>query len=194
MRSSIQVCSALVALLSAALACSQNGPGAEASGVQVVRSAVQSAVDVDVHDTGGAPQVGVPVEAQDPGGATVVAVNTNGQGHALVSLDAGSYRFSTPGLGSGFSFTSGAPGSCTTPACTNATIVTTAPVTVTVTGADGSPVVGQMVAAKLDGELVNLANTDGTGHAMLSVDPGTYTFSTPYGGLFFESAACTVFP
>ncbi|HXU04593.1 MAG TPA: FG-GAP-like repeat-containing protein, partial [Polyangia bacterium] len=166
-------------------------PGAE--GVEVKRSAVLTNVTVTVLDTDGTPQTGADVFAQDPNGGIAGSGTVDGNGHAVIALEVGSYRFATSGLPYGFMYYSGASGSCVVPTCTSPSITVQKPVAVTLTDGDGNPVPDQwVVAIDNNGDTENYALSDSQGHSLISVDPGTYIFRTIFGGSYFESAACTV--
>src|SRR5689334_20358041 len=98
----------------AAAACGQREPAR--SDVRVVRSAVTSTVDVHVIHPDGTPQPSVTVYAEDENGTLVASGTTDAQGHAAVTVEAGAYRFVTPGAG-GIYLTSGEPGECVVPSC-----------------------------------------------------------------------------
>jgi hypothetical protein len=168
-----------------------SGPAA-ADDVTTVRSALTTVV-VTVTNTGGTPQAGLTVYAQKQStGAFVQTRTTNSQGVASFSLANASYRFATPGSGA-FYFLSTPV--CTTPGCTSASITVTAPVQVTVVDTSNVPQNNAEVLAEDASGYVNVNWTDASGHAPLSMVPGTYDFVTPgfgIGFLFHSAASCTV--
>jgi RHS repeat-associated protein len=165
--------------------------------ITTVQSAVNTTVLVTVRDTGGAAQAGVTVWAEKQStGSFVQTRTTNAQGVASLSLAAAHYRFATPGHPDGYYFFSGAAGSCTTPACTSASITVTTPVVVSVVDTDGVAQIGTEVLAETTaGALDNGDDTDATGHATISLVPATYHFVVPGAGIgfsFMGPVACTV--
>ena len=144
-------------------------------------------VVVTVVDTTGAHQAGVSVKAQKTNGTQVGFQTTNSSGQTTFSLASASYLFVT---GNGYLFKSA---TCTTPACTSATITITHPVTVSVVNTSGVAQANMGVLAQdASGNSVNFLYTDGTGQVAMSVPVGTIKFSTVVAGLEFDSASCTV--
>jgi hypothetical protein len=86
-------------------------------------------VDVNVVDTNGSPKAGLLVSWFDTAGNGGAYVVTGANGHASVSVPPASYQFKVSI--NGLHTYSGAPGHCTVPSCTSATITVTVPVTVT---------------------------------------------------------------
>src|SRR5207244_1115774 len=97
-------------------------------------------VDVTVVDTSGAPLANHQIAWETPQGAEGGWVDTAANGHALMGVAAGSYRFGDEL--NGYTFYSGAAGHCTVPSCTAVTIVETLPVAVTVLDTSGAPQTG----------------------------------------------------
>jgi probable HAF family extracellular repeat protein len=162
-----------------------------------VQSALQTTVVVTVKDTNGAAQAGATVFSET-NGAFQSTATTDAQGQATFSLADGPYRFATPGLEDSFFFYSGAAGSCTTPSCTAATITTTLPVVVSVIDTSGAPQAGQQVYVEdAQGTKINVATSDASGVAQLSVSAGSYRFDVGGAGqglLFYSGApgSCAV--
>jgi len=143
-------------------------------------------VDVTVVDTSGTPQVSHMVWWEKTGGNTGGYVETAANGHALVAVPAGSYRFVDEV--NGFDFTSGAAGHCTVPGCTTATITATIPVTVTVQDTSGAPkpnltVVWESTTAGSGGWI----NTNASGVAVLSLPQASHRFKVEISGTEFTS-------
>jgi RHS repeat-associated protein len=154
---------------------------------------ITAPITVTVLDTDGTPQTGATVFAEKNNGTDVNDATVDANGHAVISVNTGSYRFSTPGVPSGFNYYSGASGSCVVAGCTTASITVQKPVAITLIDGDGNPVAGEEIdAINANGDPDNMGTTDSQGHVSISVDPGTYHFRETYGGAYFESSACAV--
>jgi len=176
-----------IALAIATAACSVKTPDPAAPELTVVRSAVTSSVLVTVVDADGNPREGAAVRAVDAKWHFGEDVEyTDGDGHAMVAVDPGAWRFATPS--GDIYLTSGEPGHCVTPRpCTEATIVVTE-IKVTVVDGDFNPVANQAVeAVDADSNYDNLALTDVEGHAMIGVRRGAWRFVAERGGILFSS-------
>ncbi len=150
-------------------------------------------VDVTVVDTSGSPQVNQTVLWENTSG-TGGFVSTGANGHVVMAVPTGSYRFVA--TQNDFDFTSGAVGHCTVPSCTAATITTTIPVTVTVRDTANVPKPNLLVSwATTLGETGGWVNTNASGVAVLSVPQASMRFAVDVGSQSFFSGApghCTV--
>jgi hypothetical protein len=149
-------------------------------------------ITVTVLDTDGTPQTGAEVFAENASGADVNSATVDASGHAVISVNTGSYRFSTSGVPSGFDYYSGASGSCVVAGCTSASITVQKPVALTLIDGFGMPVADQEIdAINANGDADNMGVTDSQGHLSLSVYAGTYDFRVNYQGAYFVST-CAV--
>jgi len=151
-------------------------------------------VDVTVVNTSGTPQVNQIVLWENTSGGTGGFVSTGANGHVVMAVPTGSYRFVA--TQNDFDFTSGAAGHCTVPSCTSATITTTIPVTVTVRDTTNAPKPNLLVSwATTLGETGGWVNTNASGVAVLSVPQASMRFAVDIGSQSFYSGAaghCTV--
>ncbi len=151
-------------------------------------------VDVTVVDTSGSPQVNQMVLWENTTGGTGGFVSTSANGHVVMAVPTGSYRFVA--TQNDFDFTSGAAGHCTVPSCTTATITTTIPITVTVRDTLNAPKPNLLVSwATTLGETGGWVNTNASGIAVLSVPAASMRFAVDFGGDTFYSGSaghCTV--
>jgi len=151
-------------------------------------------VDVTVVDTSGSPQASQMVLWENTTGGTGGFVSTGANGHVVMAVPTGSYRFVA--TQNDFDFTSGVAGHCTVPSCTTATITTTIPVTVTVRDTANAPKPNLLVSwATTLGETGGWVNTNASGVAVLSVPQASMRFSVDFGGDSFYSGSpghCTV--
>ena len=183
-----------LACATAALACAAPTPSPTAPGsdVEVVRSALTTNVTITVLDTSGVPQTGSQVYAEHTNGTVVKSGTVDTNGHAVIALNSGTYKFAVQGspTGSGFSYFSS---NCVVPSCTSASVTTQKPVQITVLDGWGTPAAGVHVEADdASGNPDNMGDTDDSGQLTLSTDPGTFQFQADYGGTYFDSDSCTV--
>jgi hypothetical protein len=156
--------------------------------------AVDNTVIVTVLDPFGNPESDLNVLAYSGSTYAGYAAYTNAQGQAALVLPAGNYRFRV--AKNGTAFWSGTVNHCTVPGCTSVSIITTAPVVVTVLGSGSQPEVGLTVSA-YDGSAYAgySAVTGSSGQVSLTLPPGSYRFRAAKGGDFFWSGPvnhCTV--
>jgi RHS repeat-associated protein len=150
---------------------------------------VQQPVVVTVVDTDGNPQANQEVIAQHDDGTFENMSFTGDDGTVTLSVVAGTYQFVAPVNNTYFSTNV----DCVVPGCTAATITIPPPVTVTVVDSDGNPSAGlEVLAQDADGNYQGNCTTDDQGHAVLSVEPGTYHFVVPINDVLFSSDACAV--
>ena len=141
---------------------------------------------ISVVNAAGQPMAGIQVLAEDPDGYWVNGDYTDANGHVLLSVNVGSYRF-VAGYGVAL-FPSGAPGSCSVPGCETATIVIPDPVTVSVVNGAGQPIANQAVKAELDsGGFFGPLQTDATGHLSFALPAGNWRFYATCGNETFYS-------
>jgi YD repeat-containing protein len=152
------------------------------------------AVTVTVEDTNGDPKEGLPVYVFDGTEYTGYNDITNVSGEVIFDLPEGSYRFRSDLNGT--QFWSGETNHCDIPGCSNATVVVTIPVTVTVEDTDGTAKDGLPVYA-FDGTTYTGYNgtTDVNGEVMLTLPQGDYRFRSDMNGTHFwsdEINHCTI--
>src|SRR5262249_29855527 len=106
--------------------------------------------------------------------------------HAQVWLPPGSYRFFV--TVDGVRFDSGAPGHCTVPGCTSATITIADPVVVTVVDRTGQPLSDvEVLPQNSDGNWVGGQNTDADGHVSFRLAADGYRFAATLDNYFWWS-------
>ncbi|MGB2896118.1 MAG: RHS repeat-associated core domain-containing protein, partial [Anaerolineales bacterium] len=144
------------------------------------------AVTVAVEDTNGDPKEGLPVYVFDGTSYTGYNDITNASGEVVFDLPDGTYRFRSDL--SGTQFWSGETNHCDIPGCSNATVVVTIPVTVTVEDTDGTLKDGLPVYA-FDGTTYTGYNgtTDVNGEVILTLPQGDYRFRSDLNGTHFWS-------
>jgi alpha-tubulin suppressor-like RCC1 family protein len=138
-------------------------------------------VNVTVKDTYGAPEVGFSVQAYQGTTFTGFAGVTDGTGQATLVLPEGSYRFRV--TKNGTPFWSSAGDDCAVPGCTNASITTTFPVTITVQRVGGGAEPGLTVFAYTGSTYTGFSVvTNGSGQASFTLPYGNYRFMTEKSG------------
>ncbi len=152
------------------------------------------AVIVVVEDTNGDPKEGLPVYVFDGTSYTGYNDITNVSGEVIFDLPEGSYRFRSDLNGT--QFWSGETNHCDIPGCSNATVVVTIPVTVTVEDTDTTPKDGLPVYA-FNGTTYTGYNgtTDENGEVVLTLPQGDYRFRSDLNGTHFwsdEINHCTI--
>ncbi len=152
------------------------------------------AVTVVVEDTNGDPKEGLPVYVFDGTAYTGYNDITNASGEVVFDLPEGSYRFRSDMNGT--QFWSSETNHCDIPGCSNATVVVTIAVTVTVEDTDGTAKDGVPVYA-FDGTTYTGYNgtTDVNGEVVLTLTQGDYRFRSDLNGTHFwsdEFNHCTI--
>jgi RHS repeat-associated protein len=152
------------------------------------------AVTVAVEDTNGNPKEGLPVYVFDGTSYTGYNDISNASGEVVFDLPEGAYRFRSD-LNS-TQFWSGETNHCDIPGCSNATVVVTIPVTVTVEDTVGTPKDGLPVYA-FDGTTYPgySGTTDVNGEVVLTLPHGDYRFRSDLNGTHFwsgEANHCTI--
>ena len=144
------------------------------------------AVAVTVEDTNGDPKEGLPVYVFDGTSYTGYNDITDASGEVVFDLPEGTYRFRSDLNGT--QFWSGETNHCDIPGCSNAAVVVTIPVTVTVEDTDGTAKDGLPVYA-FDGTTYTGYNgtTDVNGEVMLTLPQGDYRFRSDLNGTHFWS-------
>src|SRR6185312_7372488 len=127
-----------VGIVAAVVACAAPPPSgvSPSAEVEIQRSALKTAVTVTVLDTSGVAQTGATVYADHTNGTVVTSGLVDANGHAVISLAAGTYQFAVPGSPSGFLYLSS---TCSVPSCTTASITVQKPVQITVVDGFGNP-------------------------------------------------------
>jgi RHS repeat-associated protein len=153
-----------------------------------------NAVTVMVEDTNGDPKEGLPVYVFDGTAYTGYNDITNASGEVVFDLPEGSYRFRSDLNGT--QFWSGETNHCDIPGCSNATVVVTIPVTVTVEDTEGTLKDGLPVYA-FDGTtyMGYSGTTDVNGEVVLTLPQGGYRFRSDLNGTHFwsdEINHCTI--
>ena len=151
-------------------------------------------VTVSVTNANGAVQAGMTVSAYNGTTYAGQAQTTDGSGQAEFQLLAGSYRFRV--VVNSVSYWSGTSNTCTLPGCSSDAITVPAPVTVSVTNANGVVQAGITVSAYTGTTYAGQAQTtDGSGQAVFPLLPGSYRFKVVVNGLTYWSGTsntCTL--
>jgi len=151
-------------------------------------------VTVTVSDTDAVPQEGLPVYVFD--GAAYTGYNgvTDASGQVVLTLPQGDYRFRSDRNGT--QFWSGETDHCALPGCTEASVIVTIPVTVTVQSETGSAYPDLPVYA-FDGDSYTgyHGTSDAGGQVVFTLPQGDYRFRADYDGVQFWSGGanhCTI--
>ena len=149
---------------------------------------VPAPVTVSVTNANGAVQGGITVSAYNGTTYAGQAQTTDGSGQAVLQLLPGSYRFKV--VVGRVTYWSGTSNTCTLPGCSSDAITVPAPVTVSVTNANGTPQVGVSVYAYTGTTQVGLSYvTNGSGQAVLPLLVGNYRFRVAVNGVSYWSGA-----
>jgi RHS repeat-associated protein len=147
-----------------------------------------------VEDTNGTPKEGLPVYVFDGSSYTGYNDISDVNGVVVFDLPDGSYRFRSDLNGT--QFWSGTSNHCDVPGCSEATVVVTIPVTVTVEDTDGLPKEGLPVYAFSGGTYTGFnGTTDVNGEIQLTLPHGDYRFRSDLNGTQFwsgETDHCTI--
>ena len=151
-------------------------------------------VTVTVEDTNGDPKEGLPVYVFDGATYTGYSGTSDVNGEVGFDLPDGSYRFRADMNGT--QFWSGEVNHCDVPGCSDATVVVTIPVTVTIQDTNGALKEGVPVYAFDDAAYTGYSGiSDVNGEVELTLPQGDYRFRADYDGTQFWSGEvnnCTV--
>jgi YD repeat-containing protein len=155
-------------------------------GCVAVTITVTKPVTVTVQDGTSAPKEGLNVYAFDGDTYTGYHALTDSNGHALLTLPEGSYRFRADLNGT--QFWSGETNHCNVTTCESAEVTVSLPVTVSVLDTDSIPKEGLNVYA-FDGSTYTgyHQTTDANGQAVFTLPPGIYRFRADLNGTQFWS-------
>jgi uncharacterized protein GlcG (DUF336 family) len=156
-------------------------------GCEAVQVTVSQPVTVSVVDSDGTTKAGLNVYAFDGTTYSGYSKVTDTNGEATFTLPIGEYRFRADFNGT--QFWSDSVNHCTIPDCTNASVIVTQPVTVTVLDTDGLPQYGLNVYA-FDGTVYkNFSKTTNVnGEAIFTLPQGNYHFRADLNGTQFWSS------
>ncbi len=149
---------------------------------------------VTVLDTAGIPVSGLNTYAFDGSTYTGLSGTTNESGQVTFTFAEGTYRFRADRYGT--RFWSGSEDHCSIPACADATITVTIPVTVSIDDTNGLPSAGLNVYAFSDSVYTGYHTvTDENGSAVFTLPEGSYRFRADLNGTQFWSGSsdlCTL--
>ena len=153
-----------------------------------VTMTIPQAVLVSVLDTDNLPQEGLRVYAYNGEEYTQYFADTDENGQASLRLPEGEYRFRSDFDGTRFWSTE--ENHCTVPGCTNAEILISKPLVVSVLNDLGEPKTGLNVYAYAGDTYTGLsARTDENGEVQFTLPEGEYHFRADYNGTQFWSSS-----